>query len=246
MSRVIIDGVRNRIEHWGVGTVLTPPWRVNDVRPVVFKPPYRDPRTGHYCTPQSQSILLSSNITAGDQTGSNYAFRWQLKVGGGGGSSVVKFDALNTQQISIAGENINIEMVCEQMNVDTKNVAFDIGPNTIVMAAAASMADGNVSSGQATYTQAFVVQVGVPLIFPIPQMATSFRIIGNDAAANTPFQAGFSVAFGINASSIAFVGTKLSQYSGDFYPLPGGARSARIDNASAVPIQGWIQWGLDL
>lgn len=250
MTRDIQDQQLNRPEHWGATQNLKAPWAENQRKTVLYKPPFRKiVRAGHataeaYCVPQAQSILLTSQKSADPGSG-NYAFRWVIGIGGGGSKAQVKVDMLNTQQVSVAGENITIEAVCERAD---PTQTFDT-PNPISIMATATIADGNVSSGQATYTQGFTTAAGATSQIAIPAMATSFRLIGRDEALTTnPFVATTVVKVltsypsGINS----YVGSKLNQYASDFIPLSGLARRVDVFNGAATIIEYSIQWGLDL
>ncbi len=239
---------QNRIEHWGVTHTYGAPWRENQERPVIFKPPFKalvaDAR-GHksrvYCVPQVQSMLLTAAIDPGV---GNYAFRWALNIGGGGGSARVLFDMLNTQQIAIAAENLKLSMLIEKGNPLTQ---FS-DPGNVNVSLSASFADGNVAGSTATYSQVFTVLAHSDSPFiPIPQMATQFRITGADGDTKSPFVAGVAMVFGVSAgTNEIYLGNKLTQYNDQFMPLNGNARQLQITNTTANDVDVGVVWGLDL
>lgn len=248
MGREVLDQQLNRPEHWGSTKSYGKPWADGQVRPVLQKPPYRARVQGRseYCVPQVQSLLLIANQKGLASASGNFAFRWVLSVGSGGARAEVKLDMLNTQQISVSGENIAVSLVCEKVD---PTQSFD-EPTGVVIDAAVTIADGNVSSGQSTYTQGVTVAPLTSVTLPIPAMATAFRITGRDTALSTnPFVAAFSAK--VNTAYVSliseYIGTKLNQYNGDFIPMPGVARSLVLVNSGAAnTIECGVQWGLDL
>ncbi len=231
---------RNRPEHWGAGLQNGHPvWAENQLRTVIQKPTYRDPQTGHFCVPQAQSMMLSFSSTF-DGSHTNFAFRWVIDIGAGGTRQKVLLDALNIQQVSVAGEDLQVGILCERAD---PNQIYT--PPSSVVQANVTFADGNVSSQEAIYSQKFALDVGGFVILPLPAMATSFRIIGQEGA-NGPFQANFSAIF---ASGVAvYTGDKFTPYSGNFIPISGfdQANGLTLNNATGNALTGGIQWGLDL
>lgn len=235
----------NRPEHWGGSRVLRQTtFGENQRVTVVQKPPYRMQVRGpdghpHWvlCVPQAQSALLVFSQTFDPGT-ANTVFRFVLSVGAGGQRSEVKIDALNTQQIAVAGENLSVDIMCEKLNPAGLFV-----PPTVDLTASVTFADGNVSSGEATYTQGFSVGAAGTQVLPIPAMATGFRMLGPGTGATSPFTANVTVSVN-GAFAVTMQGNTLSNKDG-FIPLSGIAQSLQIDSAVAN-IQGLIQWGLDL
>lgn len=230
-------GTHNISEHWGASLQNgRPAWAEGQVRALVQKPPYRNGK-GSYCVPQAQSMLLSFSSTF-DGAHTNFAFRWVVDVGAGGARQRVLLDALNVQQVSVAGENLAVGLLCERAD---PTVAFT--PPTSVVTAAVTFADGNVTSGGAVYSQKLHLDVGAFAILDIPAMATGFRVIGASGA-NGPFQAAFTMIVGV----ATYDGDKLDQYSGAFLPLSGFdiANGLTMNNATGNALTLGIQWSLDL
>jgi hypothetical protein len=249
-------GRTNIIEQWGNSQVFQPAWRENDVRMLLQHKPVKDDRGG-YCVPQAQSMLLAMSIPYSPVF--NAAFRWQLNVGGGGGSRIVKLDAFNIQQLALAAENIDTAVLCENAYVDLCNGAGvpsakpAFTPPNVAVTASVSLADGNVGSSAATYTQQFSIPAGIGSInkFLIPPMASGFRILGNVGSSAFPLVAANDIS--IDQVGIQFgvdwTGDLLLPLmnSGAFMPLPGQAASMTIRNGSAGnACSGVIQWSLDL
>jgi hypothetical protein len=241
--RAILDETNNRPEHWGATKTYTAPWADGQERPILNKPPYKAMvrGEGHYCVPQVQSLLLVSSFILTPTVADNFAFRWVLKVGAGGTQARILLDAVNTQQISVAGENLVIGMLAEKYN---PNAAFEtpIGSWT----GSVTIADGNVSSGQATYTQAFRVPALNTVIAQIPAMATSFRLQGRTISVATPFVAGFHIEADSPIVNVTWEGNGFSQYGDAFVPIPGRAQTLSLINTTANDIFPILQWGLDL
>lgn len=255
MSRDGLNARFNTIEQWGNSLVMRAPWRENDVRTLLQHKPVKDDR-GKYCVPQAQSVLLAMGIQYSPVF--NAAFRWQLNVGGGGGARIIKLDALNIQQLSLAAENVDVSVLCENAYVDLITAAGvpiakpAFTAPAVDLTASCSLADGNVSTSQATYTQQFTVGAGpgVTARFAIPAMATGFRILGNKGSALYPLVATTDVSIdqvGIQFD-VVYGGDQLVglSTSGAFLPLPGQAASMRITNGAVGQIAGVVQWSLDL
>lgn len=235
----------NRPEHWGAQRPFKPVWVAGQLRTVIQKPPYkvRVGRELEYCVPQVQSLLLiASNYT--DPAAANYAFRWKIDVGQGGARMSVILDALNTQQVSVAGENIGVDVYCEAM--DQTNVAQLYTPPDVTANFGVTIADGNVQSGQATYTQGFTVGNASQVDLVVPSMATSWRIDSSDGSVINALVAGVSVLVIGPSIGATYLGNKLDQYQSGFIPLPGNAQKLRIANVSGNTVQGLLVWGLDL
>jgi hypothetical protein len=245
----------NRIEQWGNSLVFQPAWRENDVRTLLQHKPVRDAH-GHYCVPQSQALLLAMSVPYNPVF--NAAFRWQLNVGGGGGARIVKLDAFNIQQLALAAENVDINVLCENAYVDLcDNAGVPLAKPAftapaVAVTASCSLADGNVSSSQASYTQQFSVGAGPGTTskFFIPPMASGFRILGSVGGAAYPLVATTRISIdqvGIQFG-VAYTGDQLVTLStsGDYIPLPGQAASMSITNGAGAAVSGVVQWSLDL
>lgn len=236
----------NRIEQWGNSHVFKPPWRDGQPLMLLQHKPLRDAQ-GRYCVPSSQSLVLSAPVDPGFELPGNWAFRWQLNVGGGGGSQVIKFDAVNLQQVALASENIDVSIVCEKANVDP-SVPF-VSPGQSVQAAV-SFADGNVSSSQCTYTQIFDLNPGTPtqLSVAIPKMAVGFRVQGQIGLAGDPLVS--TALYSVNGPGPWTIsGDKLLAQAGssDFMLLGGGAQSLLLTNTDGVHrMTGRLIWVLDI
>jgi hypothetical protein len=204
---------------------------------IVQKPTYRDERN-RLCVPVAQSILLTFQQT---YSAGNYAFRNRLSVGSGGQRTTVLIDALNTQQVSVAGEDLQVDLLCEKVNP-----AFPFTPPTVDVTATANFADGNVTSGQATYTQSFQINAGQNVTLPKPPMATSFKLMGLPiGAAQTPFVAGLQLSDMGSQAVVGWIGTDFTN-NGPFVQLSGLAQGILLNNGSALGCTGVILWGLDL
>lgn len=249
MTRIPIGpGTPNNEAAWGQSKKMLRPWVEGQVRSLVQKPPARlvvpDPtaRNGvavRHCVPQAQSVLLVALGAADPAAGG--VFRWVVEVGAGGARSTVKLDALNIQQLSVAGENIQVSVVCEKQDPFGVYTAPAVDPTF-----SATLADGNVSSGLATYTQrSRVAPLSVDLVFPIPAMATSFRVGGPQGTANDPFVAGV-IAFTASYQIWQLQNLATLHNSSGFIPLNGLAQSLTFRNANAVAVDIVVQWGLDL
>jgi hypothetical protein len=252
MTRDALDARFNRPEHWGVTQVLQGPWAENQARTVLYKPPYKRPGVhGHseYCVPVSQSILLTSKLALDPaNTNANWAMRWVLGIGGGGTRTNIKIDMLNTQQLSVAGENLTVEALCEKADFSAAAGPFQ-SPGALVATTSVTVADGNVSSGQATYTQGFTIFPGATELIAIPPMATSFRIAGSDpTSASSPYSA--NVIFfvtGRGPTGDAYIGNVLTPPANvPFIPIQGLASLIQVINSRATPITFLVVWGLDL
>jgi hypothetical protein len=246
--REILDGKLNIAEHWG-GLREIPnsfSWAENARVAVISKPPYRAMFEGHpvYCVPQVQSALLAVRfIPNPDDSSANYTLRWVITIGAGGTRSEVKIDALNTQQVSLAGENLRVDLLCEKGDPLR---AWDSPFPKFGVNASATFADGNVSSSSATYTQNFQVAAGGSWLVPIPPMATGWRVLGNQGSATGPFTAG--VLYIVQGFGGLQISGDLLSNKDPFYPVGGvqAVKGFRISNPTAGLIQGSIQWGLDL
>lgn len=240
----VLDQQYNRPEHWGATKNYEGPWALNQERIVLIKPPYKAIGRGktYYCVPQAQSILLVSSIQDISNPADAFAFRWVLKLGNGGGASRVVMDALNTQQVSVAAENIEVAIMVETAS---PTPGFGGGLPTGTWHGTVAISDGNVSSGQATYTSTYVVGPGATRTYPVPAMATSFRLAGTDNN-TSPFVAAFSIEGLQPLIQTSWKGNGFSKYNGDFVPIPGGTRSVILSNSGLDSIYAVIQWGLDL
>lgn len=235
-------------EHWGGSRVIpnTKSWGQNERITVISKPPYRATINGrpHYCVPQSQSALMLARIAQNpNDNATNWAIRWVLSIGAGGSRADVKIDALNTQQVSVAGEDLRADLLCEQLIPDS-SIAWE--QPVIGVDASATFADGNVTSGQATYTQKFSIAAAGTFTFDIPPMATGWRVLGNSTvgATSSPFQALVSY-ISQGQTVVQLTGDQLSNKD-PFLPLSGLAKGVRISNGTGNTIIGMLQWGLDL
>lgn len=246
--RELLDGKLNRAEHWGGlrDIPITHNWGENEKITVVSKPPYKAllNRQPVLCVPQVQSALLIARVIPNPNDASNnYAFRWVLSVGAGGTRSEIKLDALNTQQVSVAGEDLRADLLCERLIPDT-TIAWERPQVGVV--GGVTFADGNVQSGQATYTQKFNIQGPGSFTFPIPPMATGWRVLGDStaAAATSPFQVGMIyITQGFGGAQLT--GDQLTNKD-PFVALAGVATGLRVSNTTANLVQGLLQWGLDL
>ena len=251
------DGMRDPLNrwndpsHWGgaQSKPVTTKWGQNQQLDVLSKPPYRMGVDGRlvYCVPQSQSVLLKFKQQQNpNDTAVNWAFRWILSVGAGGARADIKFDALNTQQLAVAGEDLRATLICEQAQPDdAANGIVNAWEFPLVgIDASATFADGNVSSNAATYTQLFRIPAGSTQVFAIPQMATGWRILGTaGGAAGTPFQANMNYI--VQGFGQSITGDLLSNKD-PFLALSGLAKGFRISNTTAALVTGLLQWGLDL
>jgi hypothetical protein len=235
-------------EHWGGLRVLpvTKVWGENERVTVISKPPYRALVNGkpRYCVPQAQSTLMLAKVTQNpNDNAANWAIRWVLSIGAGGTRADVKIDALNTQQVSVAGEDIRADLLCEKLIPDA-TIAWE---NPVVgVNASATFADGNVTSGQATYTQKFNLAAGASFTFEIPPMATGWRVLGNSTAGATssPFQA-LMTYITQGQTVVQMTGDQLTNKD-PFISLSGLAKGFRVTNNTANTVIGMLQWGLDL
>lgn len=242
----VLDQKYNRPEHWGSTRSYGGPWVAGQERTVLIKPPYKavDQRGHtHYCVPQTQSILLVSDIREISNFADSFAFRWVLKLGNGGGSTRVVIDALNTQQIAVAAENIEIAIMVEAAS---PTPGFGFASPVGIWHGAVAISDGNIASGQATYTVTYVVEAGAASVpYPIPEMATSFRLAG--AHNNTsPFVPEFKIGCLEPLLQVDWLGDGFNPYSADFVPIPGSSHGFALSNSGAETIYAVIQWGLDL
>lgn len=252
MSREPIGNRWNIQEHWGAQRPFPPVWIAGQRRTLIQKPPYKKPpEGGHgaaaYCVPQVQSMLLIAQNLSDGGFGTNYVFRWVLDVGQGGARMSVILDALNTQQVSVAGENIGVDVFCEASDKTPAGlfVAPYHAPN-ITPVFGVTLADGNVQSGQATYTQGFTVDSVTFVDLVVPSMATGWRVDSDDSSLGNALVANVAYTIQGGPNGVNYSGNKLNQYQGGFLPLPGTASSIRITNNTANLINGVIQWGLDL
>lgn len=241
-----LDGY-NREEHWGAQRPFPPAWIAGQLRTVLQKPPYRKTVAGRptYCVPQVQSLLLIASGMS-SATATNYAFRWKVDVGQGGARMSVILDALNTQQIAVAGENIGVDVFCEPIN--GTDPANPYTPPNVSPVFGVTLADGNVASGQATYTQAFTVGAIGSVDMVVPSMATGWRVDTLDGTTTDALIVGVSYLVVGTGAQALYLGQTLkpSQYSTGFLPLPGNAIKIKIQNATANAVSGVLQWGLDL
>lgn len=235
------------IEQWGHSRQLRGPWVAGQARTVLqHKPPRRE--DGAYCVPTAQSMMLSAAITPQFVNEANWAFRWAVTVGGGGGSQRVVFDATNLQQVAIAAENLTVDFLVEASNVDPTVVYTP--PSVVSVAIGVSFADGNVSSEQCTYTQNFALAAGSPtqLQVPIPSMAIGFRVSGDRTAPTTPFNA--SALYSISGPGPWTVtGADLAAHAADnSYMLIGGAGNGLVltNTDGAHQMIGRLIWILDI
>lgn len=243
MTRQIIDQNTSLIEQWGASRRIVGPWRDGAAQMLLQHKPFKvKGRAGtHYCVPVAQSMMLSAIPSANAFGGGNYAFRWLLNIGGGGGSQLVKLDAINLQQVSVAAENVDVSLLAEQFE---PGGAFVV-PDDVFVSAAVSFADGNVTSGQATYTQGWRVAGGGTLsLFPVPFMATSLLIVGEDGGVADPFTA--SVRYQMGRASYLGNALKAGMYSNTFLEIPGGSNTMFIQNNGVPAATGAFIWGLDL
>lgn len=255
MGREPLDERYNREEHWGAQRPFKPAWIAGQLRTLIQKPPYKMPPDvdagrprATYCVPQSQSLLLIAQ-NMNDGVGTNYVFRWKLDVGQGGARMSVVLDALNTQQIAVAGENIGVDVFCEAF--DQTNAATPYTPSLATPTFGATISDGNVTSGAATYTQGFTVAGVSSIDLPVPSMATGWRVDSTDGTATDALVAGVSyltVGTGGAVGQGLYLGPALKavQYSSSLIPLPGNTFKIKIQNANATAVAGILQWGLDL
>lgn len=238
----------NNLTEWGQARTFSAPWSDGDTRVLTIKKPYVAPN-GLPCVPQVQSMLLTIKDFE-DDSAANYAFRWLLNIGAGGNTTNIKLDALRTQQISVAGEQLSVSLLCEKkfpdsiLPINPQTVGFN--PPNVSPTAAVTIVDGNVGGSNASYTQAFEIPPNNAWEVEIPAMATSFRMTGADGQTSSPFVAGLRIFTNEPGGSSIFLGNLMNQYSGDFVPLTGDALSMTLENGTANTIRAHIQWGLDL
>lgn len=169
--------------------------------------------------------------------------RWRIQHGVGGAQKVWKIDGAPLQQVSFPAGQLQIDVMIEPFDV---NGTFS--PANSRIRATAFVAVGNTSTREATLTQGFAI--AAPLNMPVPEGATSFRLIGErPAVAGSPFAAG-ALTVEVQTPGVvvaSFVGADTYPdvfLAGDYFPLPGGVTSIQLTPVGAV--NGAIQWGLDL
>lgn len=238
----------NHWKKWGQIHTYGPHWAENERRPVInFTAGLRPP---HVLT----ATLGTEYLPPGPNP--EITFRWAIKAGVGGAAREWIIDAKPLQQVSLAADTIEISIFASRAFVDKDF----IDPNTTVRASG-FLGVGATATERATYTERLngptVILPGNSYYFNVPNGASSFRLCGvspNSPVSNSQsvFKAGVAIVVaGQDGQPVmAYGGPDLvaPMASGDFIPLPGGATSVRVFNATEPgPIGNMaIVWGVDM
>ncbi len=234
---------------WGVSIGIKaldvsgqPNWQEGVEKPVTSI----DKMTPRHRVPQVQNLVLSaSGWTSAMQ---DSVFRWVLQFGAGGGSTILKFDANGTQQVSVSSENLRIGIVSE--NWGPAWSAAWVAPTEDIQVTA-FFADGNTNTESPTFTERFEILAASPtLTLLAPRGATSFRIIGRQSTghADSPFTAGITYLVQPLSGGFPldeFEATYLEQVRLASVPFPASATSILV-STPGIDVVGGIEWGLDL
>lgn len=187
----------------------------------------------------------------------NFALRWVVTFGVGGGSENFQLDACDLQQLALSADQIRVSIMPTYRGIvdgtgTPIGIPFNYSNPSVPIDVAAFYAEGMTATDSPTLTQAFNFGNqggGNPNLgnIPIPKFASSFRLLG-DPAASTPFS---SSQF---YSLVDPTGSIVDGYTGDeifgvrLAPIPTGSASVLVitntDVANAA--SGSIEWSLDL
>lgn len=195
---------------------------------------------------------LTLGVNLAPAMGGQFALRWLITFGVGGGSEQFLVDANDLQQMALSADMLRASIVSAYPGITDATGAplgnaFTYSNPTKDVFASAFYAEGMTSTDPPTYTQRFDLSVLTSVTVPLPKFASTFRVLG-DPATTSPFVA--TMVY----SLIDPVGTVLDSYTGDHVfdvrlaPVPTGiAYSLIINNTSgANAATGSIEWGLDL
>lgn len=223
---------------WGSQRIINPnEWQEGNPIPINSL----DKASANWRVPYTQALVLASTIPA-DVTG-NFALRWQLQFGAGGGSTIILLDAGGVQQVTIPAEQLRVSMLAEKLGPDA---AFN--PPDKPVTAVCFFADGTTATDPPTYTTRFDVEGGQTETYAAPPGATAFRIAGNAGSVATPFTANVRYDVMLPSSVV------MDRYTGDYildirytdFPFSGQAVALQITASGMANASGYIEWIIDL
>lgn len=255
------DDMRFHQYQWGQTKTIHPQdWQQNKPLTVVTKDPeFVDGHTSE-TRPFTKNLTLAATIPP--TMGGNFALRWLVNFGVGGGAASFYIDANSLQQFAISADMVRVSIVSQYVGVvDAKGqpLGVDFGytnPDGGDVVANAFFAEGMTATDQATLTQKFQVAVADnSIVIPIPAFTSTFRILGlNPVDEHSSPNPGTPFLATTNYSLEDLLGNVIDSYAGDeiygfrLAPIPTGeAQFLRIVGTDgANNVSGSVEWGLDL
>ncbi len=243
---------------WGQTRIIKPrEWEQNKPLTIVTKDA---DEPGSHTTIENVKNPFTKNLTLGadvppTNTG-EFALRWRVSYGVGGGAEDFEIDANSLQQLTLSADRIRVSLlVVYEGIVNTRGeplgTPFGFSLPDVEINASAFYAEGTTATDPPTLTQRFSIDTNATVVVPVPKFVSAFRILGEppDKSAFSPFT---SVR---DFSLLALSGTyNIDAYTGDeifgvrLAPIPTGEASALVlQNEDGVNImEGSIAWELDL
>ncbi|HEX7273138.1 MAG TPA: hypothetical protein VF420_13405 [Casimicrobiaceae bacterium] len=233
-------------QNYGRSQIFEPPWKENEERDIARWQQATDD------APIVHTVMLALDQSKYDTSvpGQNHIFRWSLALGVGGSKRNFLIDAIGAQILALPISSADIMLRCERADVGNVFVS-----PTYEVTALAYFAEYPAPSRNATLTQWFTVVPGPvggvnDIKLNVPPGANAWKLLGDAAvgAAINPFVATTSIFFVTSGVFLdLWTGDQLlaTHATGEYVPIPGGAKFIDINNSAAGAKQGAIQWSMD-
>lgn len=208
------------------------------------------PSMKEWRVPRVQTVIAAVENEDVD-VAQQYVLRWKLASGTGGARTTVFFDAVGFTRLALPVEQVTLSLGFESYAGGTDAPAGTVKAHAYI----GDFGVGELDPGP-TYTTYFRAELGGTTTVTLPPGAKRFRVLGDVGSVLNPFlatnvvqalQGGSVICRWVLAPAAPGDPSLFDMfYSGAFMPVPGGVNRLQISNGGGGPIEGFIQFGIDL